>query len=151
MPVDEVGAMAVRYAHDLGPERNPARTWFIIQGFLLLATALLGLFQPVYDALHNLRMHIEHGEDALHWVLGITALVIGFAVHNARVAGGLSVAFGAVYLATGVLGFFVSDIGPWHVGLGDNLLHLALGLVSLAVGFAAQRETTGRTRVRATA
>lgn len=124
------------------PDRNAARTWFLVQAFLLLATALLGLFGPVADALHGLRMHIEGGEDALHWVLGIAALVIAFTVRSPRVAGALAVVFGAAYLATGILGFFVSEVGPWHVAIGDNLLHIALGVVSVVVGLATQRGAT---------
>jgi len=142
--------MAVTYANrDPTDNGQPARGWMILQGFVLLAVAVLGLFAPVADALHNLRFHIEGGEDAIHWVLGIAALVVGFAVRNARAVALVAIVYGVTYLLVGVLGFFVNDIGPWHVALGDNLLHLALGAVSLAVGLATQRRTvTGRTTVR---
>lgn len=146
--------MAVTYANrDLTNNGQPARGWMILQGFVLLAVALLGLFAPVADLLHNLRLHIEGGEDAVHWVLGIAAVALGFAVRNARAIALVAIVYGVTYVAVGLLGFFVSDIGPWHVAIGDNLLHLALGAVSLATGIATQRRSAsdGPARHRALA
>jgi hypothetical protein len=113
---------------------TPARVWLMILGFVLLATAVLGLIPPVADMLHNLQFHIEGGEDFVHWTLAVVTLAVAFLVKDDLLLATIAIVFGVVYLATGVLGFFVADIGPWHVAIGDNLLHLALGVITTAAG-----------------
>jgi hypothetical protein len=58
--------------------------------------AILGFIEPVYDALHNLRLHLEHGEMAIHWVLAALALTLGFAIRSESLLAGLTIVAGFV-------------------------------------------------------
>ena len=138
--------MVNRYtrAEALHHRRSPARSWLIAQGALLLAAAVLGLFAGAAQVLHGLRLHVEDGEMALHWLLGAASLAVGLAVHRPRRAMHWAIAFGALYVVTAVFGWLQPDIGAWHVGLGDNLLHLALGLVSFLVAYLTDRRDDDR-------
>jgi hypothetical protein len=42
--------------------------------------------------------------------------------------------FGAVYGALGLLGFLVADLVVLHLELGENLVHLGLGVWGLIAG-----------------
>lgn len=122
--------------------RSPARTWLMVLGWVLLAIAILGLVPAAVDLFHNLTFHIEEGEDVLHWVLAVVTLGLAYGVKDQRVLATLTLAYGAVYLLVGILGFFVGapedPVAGWHVGLGDNLLHLALGLITVGAGVASR-------------
>lgn len=122
--------------------RSPARLWMTVLGIVLVLTAILGM-TPLYKTLHGLMFHIEGGEMWLHWVLAVLTLGLAFGVKDDVLLGRLTIAYGAVYVLVGVLGFFVDTLGIWHVALGDDLLHLALGLVSIGAGMASARP--GRT------
>ena len=113
---------------------NPARIWLTILGFTLVAVAILGLVGPAVDLLHRMAFHIEAGEDWLHWGLAALTLGLAFGVRDDGLLATLAMAYGAVYVLVGILGFFVDTIGPWHVGLADNVLHLALGAVTIGAG-----------------
>lgn len=114
--------------------------WLTILGFVLVAIAILGLIPAASDLMHNLAIHIEGGEDYVHWALAILTLGMAFGVKDEMTLANLTIAYGIVYLAVGVFGFFVDTIGDWHVAIGDNLLHLALGLVTLGAGVATRRQ-----------
>jgi hypothetical protein len=120
---------------------TPARVWLMILGWVLIATAILGLIPPVADLLHNLQFHIEGGEDFVHWVLGIVTLAVAYFVKDDLLLATIAVVFGVTYLAVGVLGFFVDTIGPWHVAIGDNILHLALGAITTTAGVISRNRT----------
>jgi hypothetical protein len=125
--------------------KTPARTWLMILGWVLLATAILGLVPAAVDALHDLQFHIEGGEDAIHWALAAATLLVAYLARDALL-NTLAIVFAVVYLGAGLLGFFVDSIGPWHVAIGDNILHLALGAITLATAIASRNRVrqTGR-------
>lgn len=120
--------------------RSPARMWLMILGFVLLAVAILGLIPAAADVMHDFGFHIEGGEDWVHWALAILTLGVAFGMKDEGMLANFTIAYGIVYLLVGALGFFVDTIGSWHVALGDNLLHLALGLVTLGAGIATRRQ-----------
>lgn len=132
-------ATPLRDRHDV---RNPARSWHIVLGWTLLAIAIVGLFPAAVDALHMLRFHIEGGENVLHWVLAAVTLAVAYLARGARVQSTFALLFAVAYVTVGILGFLAPEIGFWHVGLGDNLLHLTLGGISLAAGLATRRGQT---------
>jgi hypothetical protein len=128
--------------------RSSARPWLLFLGYSLLALGILGLIPFVQDAMHAAAFHLEGGENAIHWVLGIATLVVAYAVRDRRWLAGITVAFGVAYLAVGLLGFIEPSVGAWHVGVGDNVLHLLLGVVTLLVGIAALNKERDASRVR---
>jgi hypothetical protein len=88
---------------------------------------LLGLFQV--NVLHNL----------VHLALG--TLMIFAAVTGTRPAAVSNVLVGAVYLAIGAIGGFVTGTSLNVLALNgaDHALHLVLGAVLLAIGWLADR------------
>ena len=83
---------------------------------------LLGLFQV--NVLHNL-VHLAAG-----------AALIAASIVGVRAAKAANTLFGVVYLAVGLLGLFVTGGSANIIALNgaDNVLHLFLGAVLLAVG-----------------
>ena len=83
---------------------------------------LLGLF--MVGALHNV-IHLASGAAALLGSKSDAYAALYFKV------------FGVVYAVVTVVGFVQGDtvLGLIHVNLADNLLHLAIALSSLALGF----------------
>jgi hypothetical protein len=128
--------------------RTPARLWLTILGFTLLAVAILGLIPGVVDAFHNLTFHLEGGENALHWILGFLTLGLAYLVKDDRLLATITIVYGVVYLLVGILGFMVNNLDFWHVALMDNLLHLALGAITVGTGLASRRADTTGVRTR---
>ncbi len=85
---------------------------------------LLGIFEV--DALHNV----------IHLLSGIVALVV--AMGSMKWQKLYFQVFGVVYAVVTVVGFAMggSILGLFMVNMADNVLHLAIALVSLWLGFA---------------
>jgi hypothetical protein len=89
---------------------------------------LLGLFQV--NSLHNL-VHIAVG-----------AAMVAAAIAGTRAARSANTLIGAVYLALGVVGLFITGDSPLNVialNGADNGLHLAIGALLVGVGLGADR------------
>jgi hypothetical protein len=89
---------------------------------------LLGLFQV--NSLHNL-VHIAVG-----------AVMVAAAIAGTRSARAVNTLIGAVYLALGVAGLFITGDNPLNVialNGADNGLHLVIGAVLVGVGLGADR------------
>jgi hypothetical protein len=114
-----------------------------ILGVVLLLVGLLGFAVP-----NLLGMHLTPIHNFIHLLTAAIALYLGFAgsVDAART---FCLAFGAVYLLLGVLGFvapgavasLLGHPGPMDAGelAPDNVVHLLLGIVFLLVGATAPR------------
>ncbi len=83
-------------------------------------------------------LNIDIGEDVVHLVTGALMAGVGFRGSDSAVrsvVGGL----GVVYLLVAVLGFFVPDLFGLlpheYETVLDNLIHLSLGVLGMAVGF----------------
>ncbi len=83
-------------------------------------------------------LNIDIGEDVVHLATGALMAGVGFRGSNSAVrsvVGGL----GVVYLLVAVLGFLVPDLFGLlpheYKTVLDNLIHLSLGLLGVAVGF----------------
>jgi len=89
---------------------------------------LVGVFQV--NTLHNL----------VHLAVG--AVMIAAAIAGGRAARAVNVGIGAVYLALGVLGLFITGDNPLNIialNGADNGLHLVIGALLVAVGLRADR------------
>jgi hypothetical protein len=128
--------------------KSPARLWLMVLGYSLLLVAILGLVQAAVDFFHGIPMHIESGEDYLHWLLAIVTLGLAYGLKDERMLATISIWYGVVYLAVGVLGFFVTPIGPWHVAAADDILHLLLGVATLGAGVASRKQAPMGTTAR---
>ena len=123
------------------------KTFNKIVGIVLLVVGLAGFAMP-----HLLGMHLTGIHNIIHLLTAAIALYMGFAasVESART---FSIAFGAVYLLLGVLGFVAPGvvttvIGHPPVSAGeltpDNAVHVLLGAAFLVVGLMQSRTVASR-------
>ncbi len=112
------------------------RQYAQIVGVIIILVGLVGLL--LGDQLLLGLLNIDILEDIVHLATGGLMAYVGFArttlglVRN--VVGGL----GVVYLLVGLLGFVVPNLFgllPHGYTIADNLLHLALGALGIAVGW----------------
>ncbi|CAN5304244.1 hypothetical protein BH18ACT5_BH18ACT5_00340 [soil metagenome] len=123
-----------------------AKTYITVIGIVLVVSGLLGFFDNPFvgadpdailaaDALHNI----------VHIATGFLGLWIGLSKRGEALARGV-IAFGVLYLVL----FVVLYLSPTLFGAlsievnnGDHVLHAVLAVVSLLVGFAARRQSSG--------
>ena len=80
-----------------------------------------------------------------HLLTGGLLVYLGFGQTDEGLARTAVVAMGGVYLLVGMLGFALSVLlGLSSYGVGDNTIHLLVGILSLAVAFTSGRGTTSR-------
>lgn len=131
-----------------------AKTYAQITGIALAAVAVLGIVLSLMgtDGMYGLFcsepsattckgeaaetsfLGFDWTHNIVHVVLAAIALYVGFAA-PANYVGTYAKVFGIVYLALGVAGFFVADLGILHLELGENLVHLVIGLWGVVAGF----------------
>ncbi|QHC59953.1 DUF4383 domain-containing protein [Rathayibacter sp. VKM Ac-2760] len=110
---------------------------FVVTGGVqFLATEgglLLGIFEV--NPLHNIA----------HLLIGGALLIAGLSTASA--AKTVNTTVGAVYLALGVVGFFLVNtaLNVLALNTADHFLHLASALVLLGVGLTAEKRTRPRT------
>ncbi len=116
-----------------------------VVGVVLVLLGVVGLLLGERSLLGVLNIDVL--EDIVHVLTGGLLVYIGFARPNLDLARTLVGALGAVYLLVGVLGFIIPmlfGLLPHGYSVVDNLIHLALGVLSLAVAFGSGRDTTAR-------
>ena len=118
-----------------------------ILGVVLILVGLLGLV--LGDKVWLGILNVDIVEDIVHLVTGGLLAYVGFSGMDLSTARSIVLALGVVYLVVGILGFVVPmmfGLIPDGYTVFDNLLHLALGGLSLAVALSAPRESrqTGR-------
>ena len=129
------------------------RMYAKITGIALAAVALLGIVlnavnQPNLLGANFLAFDWTH--NILHVVLAAVALYVGFA-GTPNICNLYAKVFGIVYAGLGVAGFFWTGLGPTmlHLELGENLVHIVIGLWGIVAGFfgttAGTPTTTGTT------
>jgi hypothetical protein len=114
-----------------------------ILGVVLLLVGLIGLV--LGDKVWLGILNIDIVEDIVHLATGGLLAYLGFGRADLTTTRNLVLALGVVYLLVGVLGFVVPmmfGLIPDGYTIFDNLLHLALGILSLAVAFTAPGDAT---------
>ena len=114
-----------------------AKTLCKVLGVVLLLVGICGFF----DA-HLLGAHLTPLHNIVHILTAAIALYIGFA-GTANAARTFCLAFGAIYLLLGVVGFIAPDLVASLIGhtmtagdslTPDNSIHVVLGAVFLIAG-----------------
>ncbi len=123
-----------------------ARTYAQILGAVLLLIGVVGLVLGNEVVLGILNTDIV--EDIVHLITGGLLAYVGFGRVDQALIRTVVGVLGVLYLVVGVLGFVVPMIFgliPHGYTLFDNLLHLALGIVSIVLAWFVGGERTART------
>jgi len=115
----------------------PVRIYAQVLGVVLLLLGILGLLLGERALLGIVNIDIV--EDIVHLITGGILAYVGFGQRDEGVARSVVGALGVVYLLVGVLGFVLPSLFgllPHGYSVADNLIHLALGILSLVVAFA---------------
>ena len=124
-----------------------AQTLCKIAGVVLVIVGLAGFAMP-----HMLGMHLTPIHNIVHLLTAALALYMGFAA-SASAARTFCIAFGAVYLLLGILGFVAPGVVAAIIGhametgdslLADNAVHVLLGLAFLGVGLTSPKVAVAR-------
>lgn len=118
-----------------------------ILGVVLILVGIVGLV--LGDRVWLGILNVDIVEDIVHLATGGLLAYVGFSRMDLSAARSVVLALGVIYLVVGILGFFVPTMFgliPNGYTIFDDLLHLALGVLGLAVALAAPRESgqTGR-------
>ena len=92
-------------------------------------------------------VNIDIVEDLVHLLTGGLLAYAGFGQRDEGLARNVVGGLGAVYLLVGLLGFVVPmflGLIPHGFSVVDNIIHLTLGVVSLAVAFSSRGGAAAR-------
>jgi hypothetical protein len=109
-----------------------------ILGVVLIVVGVVGLI--LGDRVWLGILNVDIVEDIVHLATGGLLAYVGFSAMDLSTARSLVLALGIVYLLVGILGFFVPTMFgliPSGYTVFDDLLHLALGALSLIVALSA--------------
>ena len=118
-----------------------------ILGVVLILVGVVGLI--LGDKVWLGILNVDIVEDIVHLATGGLLAYVGFSGMDLSTARSIVLALGVVYLVVGILGFVVPTMFgliPNGYTIFDDLLHLVLGGLSLAVALSAPRgaRQTGR-------
>ena len=113
-----------------------ARIYARIIGVVLIAVGIVGLVlgNRVWLGLLN----VDILEDVVHLITGGGFAYVGFGPLPVGLVRAVVGVLGIIYLVVGVLGFVKPSLFgliPDGYTVFDNLLHLTLGIISIALGF----------------
>jgi hypothetical protein len=126
-----------------GPSEVVLKRFAQILGVVLILVGLLGLV--LGDRVWLGILNVDIVEDIVHLATGGLLAYVGFSRMDLSTACSVVLALGIIYLIVGILGFVVPmmfGLIPHGYTIFDDLLHLALGGLSLAVALSAPRGTT---------
>ncbi len=113
-----------------------------IIGVVLLLVGVIGLV--LGDQVWLGILNVDIFEDIVHLIMGGVLAYVGFGRTDLATARNVVLALGVIYLVVGILGFLIPmmfGLIPHGYTVFDDLLHLALGVLSLAIAlFAPGRE-----------
>ena len=118
-----------------------------ILGVVLILIGIVGLLVLGNEVWLGL-LNTDVVEDIVHIVTGGLLAYVGFGRTDLATTRNLVLALGVIYLVVGILGFVVPmmfGLIPHGYTLFDDLLHLALGIVSIVLAWFVGGERTART------
>ncbi len=123
-----------------------ARIYAQVIGVVLLLVGVIGLVlgNQVWVGLLN----VDILEDIVHLITGGLLAYVGFGRTDLALTRTVVGVLGVIYLVVGVLGFVVPmmfGLIPHGYTVFDNILHLALGVLSIALAWFVGGERTAST------
>lgn len=128
-----------------------ARYWMILAGIVLVAAGLVGFVpdNPIASSDPSALFVVNAAHNVVHIITGLIALWIGFATRGETLANA-TMGYGVLYAVV----FVLLIVDPRLFGLfsdapantADHVLHGALAVVSLALGYMARERAAALTR-----
>ena len=118
-----------------GPD-DRIRQYAGVLGVVILVVGVLGLVLGERCLLDL--VNIDLAEDIVHLITGGLLAYVGFGQRDTKLARTAVLGLGVVYLLVGLIGFVVPDLFgllPHEYSVFDNLFHIALGLLNIAVAW----------------
>ena len=112
----------------------PIKQFARIIGVVLILVGIVGLV--LGNKLWLGILNVDIVEDIVHLVTGGLLAYVGFGRTDLATVRNLVLALGVIYLAVGILGFLVPmmfGLIPHGYTVFDDLLHLALGVLAIAI------------------
>jgi hypothetical protein len=123
-----------------------ARIYAQIIGVVLLLVGVVGLV--LGDQVWLGILNVDIVEDIVHLITGGLLAYVGFGRTDPGLTRTVVGVLGIIYLVVGVLGFVMPmlfGLIPHSYTVFDNLLHLALGILSIALAWFVGAERTAST------
>jgi hypothetical protein len=126
-----------------------ARQYAGIVGVVLILIGVVGVILGDPPPLAGL-LNIDLVEDIIHLATGGLMVYVGFAQRDNALARNVVGVLGVVYLLVGVMGFIPGASSLFGLlahpyTIGDILIHLALGVLGIVVGYVLPRNEAART------
>lgn len=126
-----------------------AMGWITLSGIILVAVGLLGFISnPLVGSASGALVATDGVHNVVHIVTGLLALYIGFGLRGENQVNGV-IGFGVLYVVIFVACLVSPNLfGIFSIPVNgvDHLIHAALALVSLAVGYLARGSLTTTAR-----
>jgi hypothetical protein len=127
------------------------RNWMVFAGVALIGAGLIGFLSgnPIASESESALFRVNAVHNVVHLLTGGLALAIGLGTRGVNLANGL-IGFGVLYAAVALLLL----VDPTLFGLfesapanaGDHVLHAALAIVSIALGYMLRQRTPSLAR-----
>ena len=118
--------------------------WIALVGVSLVAVGLLGFIDnPIVGKASGALVDTNEIHNVVHLATGLLALYIAFAMRGAQQANaviGFGVLYGVVFAAAVVSPNLFGLFGGHEAGINEHVIHGAVALVSIAVGYMARGE-----------
>jgi len=120
------------------------RYWMIFAGISLVAAGLIGFVpgNPIASESQDALFRVNAIHNLVHIVTGALAIYIGWMLRGTTLAN-WTIGFGVLYVAVAVLVYFDPTLfglfASAPANFPDHLLHAALGIVSVGLGWMARQ------------
>lgn len=108
-------------------------------GWILLIIGVLGFVPGITTDMHLLGIfHVDAIHNIIHILTGIVGIVISKSDMSARK---FFRVFGIIYAIVTIVGFVqgTTVLGIFGINMADNILHLVITVVALAIGFGGKK------------
>ena len=126
---------------------NMAKTFATVVGVVLVAVGILGFIpNPIVSSQTGAIFVVNTIHNIVHLLTGAVALGIAFGIRDRLQQANALIAFGVVYALVLVLTLVDDELFGLFAGapvnVADHVLHIALAIASIAVGYMARNERT---------
>ena len=126
------------------------RSWMVFAGVALIGAGLIGFLagNPIASESESALFRVNAAHNIVHLLTGALALAIGLGTRGLQLANGL-IGFGALYAVVALLLIvdpsFFGIFADAPTNAGDHVLHAALAVVSIALGYMLRQRSGSRT------